>query len=99
MDARGGRTTSGAARLENGQAFDRPKIKTDRVSNIQPTGQVEQTPPGRDRAEGEEMSGRRVNEALALALTEALAAWITDQNAIHRIVASVVSKAKSRKDG
>ena len=45
------------------------------------------------------MSGRRVNEALALALTEALAAWITDQNAIHRIVASVVSKAKSRKDG
>jgi hypothetical protein len=32
MDARGGRATSGAARIENGQTFDRPEIKTDRVS-------------------------------------------------------------------
>jgi hypothetical protein len=51
MDARGGRTTSGAARLENGQAFDGPKIKTDRGGNIQATGHLEQTRAGRARAE------------------------------------------------
>src|ERR1700730_10886869 len=56
MDARGGRATSGAARIENGQTFDRPEIKTDRVSNSQATGHLEQTRDGRDRAEGEEMS-------------------------------------------
>ena len=53
MDARGGRATSGAGRGENGPSFDRPKIKADRVSNIQATGHLEQTPVGRERAEGE----------------------------------------------
>ena len=51
MDARGGRATSGAARLENGQTFDRQEIKTDRVSNSQATEYLEQT-----RAEGEEVT-------------------------------------------
>jgi hypothetical protein len=58
MDTRGGRTTSGAARLENGQAFDRPKIKTDGVSNSQATEHLEQTRASRDRAEGEEVRSK-----------------------------------------
>jgi hypothetical protein len=59
MDARGGRATSGAARIENGQTFNRPEIKTDRVSNSQATGHLEQTRDGRDRGEGEEMSASK----------------------------------------
>jgi hypothetical protein len=53
MDARRGRATSGAARLENGQTFDCPEIKTDRVSNSQATVHLEQTRACRDRAEGQ----------------------------------------------
>jgi hypothetical protein len=56
MDARGGRATSGAFRLENRQTFDRPEIKTDRVSNSQATGHLEQTPARRAGAEGQEMN-------------------------------------------
>jgi hypothetical protein len=52
MDTHRGRATSGAARFENGQTFDRPEIKTDCVSNSQATEHLEQTPAGRDRAEG-----------------------------------------------
>ena len=40
--------------------------------------------------------GIHINDAVARALTEALSAWITDQNAVDRIVASVVSKAKPK---
>jgi hypothetical protein len=36
------------------------------------------------------------DEAVARALAQALAAWITDQNAVRRIVASVMSKAKPK---
>jgi hypothetical protein len=65
MDARGGRATSGAARLENGQTFDRPEIKTKRVGNSQATILLEQTPAGRDWAEGEEVTNMD-NEDLKL---------------------------------
>jgi hypothetical protein len=41
------------------------------------------------------MSGRRVNEAVALVLAQALAAWIADDDAVDRIVSSVV-KAKPK---
>src|SRR6266566_1946100 len=39
--------------LENRQTFDRPEIKTDRVSNSQATGHLEQTPARRAGAEGQ----------------------------------------------
>jgi hypothetical protein len=42
------------------------------------------------------MSGRRVNDALARALTEALSAFIADDTAVRRVVASVMSKAKPK---
>ena len=51
MDTRGGRATSGAARLEDGQTFDLPETKTDRVSNSQATELLEPT-----RAEDEEVT-------------------------------------------
>jgi hypothetical protein len=51
MDARRGRATSGAPRLENGQGFDRSEIKTDRVSNFQTPEHLEQTPAGREMSE------------------------------------------------
>jgi hypothetical protein len=60
MDARGGRATSGRARFENGQSFDRPEIKTDRVSNSQATVHLEQAPAGRDR--GPQMSPHYSND-------------------------------------
>jgi hypothetical protein len=47
MDTCGGRATFGAIRLENGQSFDRPEIKTDRASHAQAKGHLEQTPAGR----------------------------------------------------
>ena len=50
MDARGGHATLGAARLENGQSFDRPEIKTDRASHTQAKGHLEQTPAAKDLA-------------------------------------------------
>ena len=50
MDARGGHATLGAARLENGQSFDRPEIKTDRASHKQAKGHLEQTPGAKDLA-------------------------------------------------
>ena len=37
MDARGGRATSGAARLENGNSFGRPETKAHRASHTQAT--------------------------------------------------------------
>jgi hypothetical protein len=46
MDTCGGRATVGAIRLENGQSFDRPEIKTDR-SHAQAKGHLEQMPAGR----------------------------------------------------
>jgi len=46
MDTCGGRATVGAIRLENGQSFDRPEIKTDRASHAQAKGHLEQTPAG-----------------------------------------------------
>ena len=52
MDTCGGRATVGAIRLENRQAFDRSEIKTDRVSHRHVKALLEQTPPGRARAEG-----------------------------------------------
>jgi hypothetical protein len=71
MDARRRRATSCIDRLENGQSFDRPKIKADRVSNIQAA--VNLTPPGRDRAEGEEMKRHSIKMILpALAVAAAL---------------------------
>src|ERR1700681_2784807 len=45
----------GVTRLESGQSFDRPENKTDRVCHRQAKGHLEQTPPGRSRAEGENM--------------------------------------------
>ena len=60
MDARGGRATSVAARLEVGQSHDRPEIKTDRVSNSQATVHLEQAPAGRDR--GPQMSPHHSND-------------------------------------
>jgi hypothetical protein len=53
MDARRGRATSCAGRLENGQSFDRAEIKTYRAGHNQATGHLEQTTTGRARAEGE----------------------------------------------
>ena len=50
MDARGGHATLGAARLENGQSFDRAEIKTDRASHKQAKGHLEQTPGAKDLA-------------------------------------------------
>ena len=40
--------------------------------------------------------GIHINDAVARALTEALGAWIADDAAVRRIVASVVSKAKPK---
>jgi hypothetical protein len=41
--------------------------------------------------------GNHINDAVARALTEALGAWIADDAAVRRIVASVlVSKAKPK---
>jgi hypothetical protein len=77
MDARGGRATSGAARIENGQTFDRPEIKTDRVSNSQATEHLEQTRDGRDRGEGEEMTRREIPTLLAILFCVLLATVLT----------------------
>ena len=40
-------------------------------------------------------AGIHINDAIARALTEALSAWITDENAIRRIV-TAVSQAKPK---
>jgi hypothetical protein len=52
MDICGGRATVGAIRLENGQSFDRPEIKTERASHAQAKGHFEQT--RWSRAEGKD---------------------------------------------
>jgi hypothetical protein len=56
MDAPGWRATFGIARLENGQNFDRPEIKTHRVSHRQAKPHLEQRAHGRARAQGKEMT-------------------------------------------
>jgi hypothetical protein len=55
MDARRGRATFGAARLENGNSYGRPEIKTYGASHTQATGHLEQTLAGENRTEGEEI--------------------------------------------
>ena len=60
MDVGREHATSGAARLENGQSFDRPEIKTDRFSDSQATGRLEQAPADRDR--GPQMSPHHSND-------------------------------------
>jgi len=52
MDARGGRATFGAARLENGNSCDGPKIETYGASHTQAKDHLEQTPACRAGAEG-----------------------------------------------